>query len=139
MKAIKLTVDWNADPNAPELNLSVNSSNVVLDFFVNYFKFEQFKENDKARIIFKNCHKYSLSSINDEGYFSGQHRYKYTDLPFGEFYQLDTNWQIDFPGEYSLLSSIGDAGNLHHYIFLFKENVFECVAESYSVEFYSEL
>jgi hypothetical protein len=83
MEAIKLTIDWNAEPNAPEVVLSIVRNTIILDFYVNYFLFENFMEGDKVKVIFKNCHKYSYNSMNDEGYYKGQYRYKYTELPWG--------------------------------------------------------
>jgi len=80
-----LTTDWNADPNAPEVQLTVDGTSVTLDFFVNYFIYDKFKEGDRAKLTFYNCHKYSFNSMNDEGYYIGQYRYKYTDLPWGSF------------------------------------------------------
>jgi len=102
-----LTKDWNADPNAPEVELSVEGSSVTLDFFVNYFIYDKFNEGDKAKLTFHNCIKYSFNSMNDEGYYMGQYRYKYSDLPWGEFYKLDTNWETDFPARHITLYPIG--------------------------------
>jgi len=133
-----LTTDWNADPNAPEVKLTVEGSSVTLDFFVNYFLFDKFEEGDKARVTFLNCHKYSFNSMNDEGYYMGQYRYKYTDLPWGEFYKLDTNWETDFPLRHRTLIEMNYKAGLNHYIFFFKDNTFECAAESYQLEFYSD-
>ena len=82
MNNILLTKDWNADPNAPEVQLSVEGSCVTLDFFVNYYIYDKFKEGDKATLTFPNCLKYSFNSMNDEGYYMGQYRYKYSDLPW---------------------------------------------------------
>lgn len=132
-----LTTDWNADPNAPEVKLTAEDTSVTIDFFVNYFLFDKFKEGDQARVIFLNCLKYSFNSMNDEGYYMGQYRYKYTDLPWGEFYKLDTNWETDFPARHITLTEMTDKERLNHYIFFFKDNTFECVAESYQLEFYS--
>lgn len=132
-----LTTDWNADPNAPEVELVVEGSSVTLNFFVNCFIYEKFKEGDKAKLTFINCLKYSFNSMNDEGYYMGQYRYKYTDLPWGEFYKLDTNWETDFPARHTILADITDKSNLNHYIFFFKDNTFECIAENYHLEFYS--
>lgn len=132
-----LTEDWNADPNAPEVKLTIEGSSVTLDFFVNHFIYDKFKEGDKAKLTFPNCLKYSFSSMNDEGYYRGQYRYKYSDLPWGEFYRLDTNWETDFPVRHIALTDITDKEKLSHYIFFFKDNTFECVAENYQLEFYN--
>jgi hypothetical protein len=132
-----LTTDWNADPNSPEVELIVTKSAVTLVFFVNYFIYENFREGDKAKLTFNNCFKYSFNSMNDEGYYMGQYRYKYNDLPWGEFYKIETNWETDFPVKHTTLTEMTDKSKLNHFIFFFKDNTFECVAESYQLEFYS--
>jgi len=132
-----LTKDWNADPNAPEVNLLVEGNSVILNFFVNYFMYKKFKEGDKAKVTFINCLKYSFNSMNGEGYYMGQYRYKNTDLPWGVFYKLDSKWATVFPTQCIILSQKRDNAALNHYIFFFKDNTFECVAENYHLEFYS--
>ena len=131
------TKEWNADPNSPDVEISILGNSVTLDFLVNYFIYDNFKEGDKARLTFENCLKYSFNSMNDEGYFMGQYRYKYNDLPWGEFYEIQSNWQTDFPIEQTLLSELNNIEKLRHYIFFFKDNTFECVAENYLLKFYS--
>ena len=73
--------------------------------------------------------------MNDEGYYLGKYRYKYTELPWGEFYKLETDWALDFPSEHTVLTSAVDNSKLNHYIFFFKDNIFECLAEDYKLEF----
>lgn len=135
MKRTLLTTDWNADPNSPEVELMVEGNTVMLDFFVNYFVFDKFKEGDRARVTFLNCLKYSFNSMNDEGYYREEYRYMHTDLPWGEFYILDTNWATDFPAGCTVLIGVPEKLKLNHYIFFFKDNTFECVAENYQLEF----
>ena len=89
----------------------------------------------KARVTFLNCHKYSFNTMNDEAYFMGQYRYKNFYLPWGEFYRLNTNWQSDFPNNPIVITSLVNEAKLNHYIFFFKDNTFECVAQDYEVEF----
>ena len=135
MTYTQFTIDWNADPNSPDVELVVDGTSVIIDFFVNYFIYDNFNKGDKAKITFFNCHKYSFNSMNDEGYFMGQYRYKYNDLPWGEFYRLDTDWETDFPSKQIILTETVDKKKLNHYIFFFKDNTFECVAENYQLEF----
>ena len=132
-----LTTDWNAEPNAPEVELIVKGSAVILEFFVNYFIYENFREGDKARLTFHNCIKYSFNYMNEEGYYMEKYRYKNNDLPWGEFYKLETTWETDFPVKHTTLAEMTDKSQLNHYIFLFKDNTFECVCENYDLEFYS--
>jgi hypothetical protein len=132
-----LTIDWNADPNAPELQMEVDGTSVTLDFFVNNFVFDKFKDGDKAKLTFYNCLKYSFNSMNDEGYYMEEYRYKNSELPWGEFYKLDTNWESDFPKMHTNLDVNADEEKMNHYIYFFKDNTFECVAEGYLLEFYN--
>jgi hypothetical protein len=134
MKFTQLNKDWNAGPNAPEPSLMVNERSIILEFYLNHFIFEQFKEDDKGRLTFNNCHKYSFNTMNDEGYYKGQYRYKYTELPWGEFYQLETNWQNDFPQDSIMLISHIDKQNLKHFIFFMRDNTLECIAENYEFQ-----
>ena len=134
MTFTQLNKDWNADPNAPETNINVSGDTVTLDFYLNYFLFDNFKEGDKGQLTFYNCHKYYLGGPNDEGYYRGQHRYKYTELPFGEFYLLKTDWKNDFPTNSKVLNTDLNVNDLKHFIFFFKENTFECVATDYKLK-----
>ncbi|MGZ5192016.1 MAG: hypothetical protein ACXWCZ_13490, partial [Flavisolibacter sp.] len=120
---------------SPEVTLMVDNSSVTLNFFVNYFLFDNFNEGDRAKVTFNKCHKYSFNNMNDEGYYMGQYRYKYTDLPWGEFYLLDSDWHRDFPIRQNILLTDPEIKKQHHYIFFFKDNTFECVAEEYQLEF----
>lgn len=130
----KLNTDWNADPNAPETTISIDDDIVTLDFYLNYFNYKKYKEGDKGKLTFYNCHKYYFGEPNDEGYFMGHHRYKYTELPFGDFYLLKTDWHNDFPMKSKVLNPDTTNKDLKHFIFFFKENTFECVAKDFKLK-----
>lgn len=135
MEFTKLTIDWNAEPNAPEEKITVIGDTVVVEFYLNSFVYEEFSEDDKGRLTFIGCHKYSTNGSNDEGYYMGQHRYKYQYLPWGEFYQLETDWRLDFADEPIFLSEPDSKTQLNHYLFFFKDSTFECVAAGYKIDF----
>ena len=132
----KLNKDWNADPNAPEVTIEVKESTVMLDFYLDGFVYN-FKEGQRGKLTFMNCHKYSFNSMNDEGYFREQYRYKHEELPWGEFYELKTNWETDFPKDAEVLNLNPNRLNLKHYIFFLRDDTFECVAENYSFEIFN--
>lgn len=134
MRYQQLNHNWNADPNAPEPHLTVAGQNIQLEFYLNAFHFEQFQEGDKAYLTFRNCHKYSLTTLNDEGYYHGRHRYNRQQLPWGEFYELFTNWQVDFSGKPMIIGPVSNAAQLHHFVFFLKDNTFECVAEGWDFQ-----
>ena len=73
----QLNLDWNAEPNAPEVEISVCDNKVTVEFFLNAFKYKQFSEEDRAKLTFYNCHRYRFGAPNDEGFYSyNQSRYK---------------------------------------------------------------
>ena len=131
MEYKKINTDWNAEPNAPDVKLTVDNTTVKLDFYLNCFNFDRFKADEKGTLVFNKVHKFSFNSMNDEGYFMGKYRYKQTELPWGEFYQLDTDWQNDFHENVIILLPNADNENLKHFIFFLRDNTFECVAESF--------
>ena len=133
MNYTQLNEHWNADPNAPEVQLKLHEDAVILQFYLNSFIFD-FDDAEQGRLIFKNCHKYSLNSMNDEGYYMGQYRYKCDELPWGEFYRLETNGENDFPKKAVVLNVNPNKRDLKHYIFFLKDNTFEAVAEDYFFE-----
>lgn len=128
----QLNNGWNADPNAPEPKISIHGSSITLEFYLNYFLFDNFKEGDKGQLTFLNCFKYAINTLNDEGYYKGNYRYKYTDLPWGEFYQINSAPE-DFPKDAVILNFNENVSNLKHYLFFFKDDTFECLAEGFEL------
>jgi hypothetical protein len=129
MEYEKLNTNWNADPNSPDPIVWVNDGDLIVDFFLNHFVFDQFQEGDRARIIFKDCSKYSLNHCNDEGYYRGQYRTNPNELPWGEFYEITKGFDRDFPEPVEVLNEIRLSNR--HYIFFFRDNTLELLAENY--------
>lgn len=130
----KLNLDWNAEPNAPEPTVSARGNTLTVSFYLNYFLYDRFHEDDKGILTFKDCYKYSFNSMNDEGYYRGQYRYKYNELPWGEFYLLNTSVD-DFPKDSIILDESLANRKLNHYIFFFRDNTLECIAETFEIKF----
>jgi len=130
---VKISDKWNADPVSPEIDLKINGQDIVMEFFLNYFAFDNYSEGDKAKITFKNCSKYSLNTCNDEGYYYGQYRINYNELPWGEFYEIKGGLNRNFPKPVVEVSN--DLKNKRHFLFFFKDETFECLADDYKIEF----
>lgn len=131
--SIQLSNDWNADPVASEVNLKISNKNLIMEIYLNHYMFDRFVEGDKARITFENCYTYSLNSCNDEGYYYGQYRIDWKQLEWGEFYEIIGGLDRKLPEPIVQLSD--DLDNKRHYIFFFKDETFECLADNYKVEF----
>lgn len=132
IKFIKLNEDWNAEPNAPEESVSIDGSNLILEFTVNPWAYEGFEEEERARIVFKKCFKYRLGPTNDEGWYLGKCRFGKLARRWGEFYQViggspdvvdATDWNI-----------VGTSNSHNHYLFYLRDCTFECEADAYDFQ-----
>lgn len=130
---VKISDNWNADPVSPEIELKVIGQNLEMIIFLNYFAFDNYTEGDKAIVTFQNCSKYSLNTCNDEGYYYGQYRIKPDELPWGEFYEITNGLNKDFPKPVVDLSD--NHKEKRHFLFFFKDETFECLADDYKIEF----
>ena len=130
----RLNLDWNAEPNDPEVKIDVCGNDVIVEFYLNSFWYQQFSEDDRAKITFHNCYQYRYGSPNDEGFYSyNQSRFKKLGVKWGEFYLVhNSDWKDAFP-EPIIVGGYADTVN--HYLFYFRDATFECIAESYDIEF----
>jgi hypothetical protein len=129
---VQLNDGWNAEPNAPEQRVFVDGGVVAVRFLLNPFKFSKYQEGDEATLRFMGAERYRLGPTNDEGWRMGQCRFSKLAPAWGEFYEVF--------GESALLSAPSDwhvvSGTRaeRHFLFYFRDETFECVAQEWSVE-----
>jgi hypothetical protein len=133
---IQITKDWNADPVSPKIELKVDGIDVIMDIYLNHFQFDKYQEGDKVKILFKNCAEYSLNICNDEGFYYGLYRIKPTELEWGEFYEIKNGLDRKLPNPIKRIQN--DNSDKKHFIFFFKDEIFECLASDYYLDFYNE-
>lgn len=133
---ILITKDWNADPVSPEIKLKVEGIDLIMDIYLNHYQFDRYQEGDKVKIRFKNCAEYSLNTCNDEGFYYGQYRIKPTEIEWGEFYEIKSGLDRDLPNPVEKIQSSNS--DRKHFIFFFKDEIFECLASDYYLDFYNE-
>jgi hypothetical protein len=132
MKFKKLNTNWNADPNAPMPEISMEDGTLRLRFLLNAFAYEHIDEGDRGTLEFYDVHMYRIGGPNDEGYFQQQFRFTNDQLPWGEFYELkQSGWETNFPADQVLINDTIDKSELSHFIFFFKDHTFECLAADY--------
>jgi hypothetical protein len=126
----KLTVDWNAEPNAPTPQITLWDRDVVLSFYLNSFAFPQFKEGDVGQLRFRNCWRYRFGPTNDEGWRRGQCRFSKIAPGWGEFYEVSGDLLLELcPPDWKEVSWKEDTQK--HCLFYFRDGQFECDAESW--------
>jgi hypothetical protein len=129
----KLNDGWNAEPNAPLPSVEVQGEDVLLKFFVNPFRFPEFLDEEIGILRFVKCERYRLSYLNDEGWHLGQCRFSRLAPEWGQLYVVQGDADLlNAPNDWqSVCPQIG-AGR--HFLFYFRDNTFECVAEQCNIE-----
>ncbi|MGB0766162.1 MAG: hypothetical protein ACPGYV_00470 [Phycisphaeraceae bacterium] len=124
---------WNAEPNAPCPQIDIHGSDVLLTFVRNHLMYSDVEEDSTMSIRFKDCHKYRLGPTNDEGWYRGQCRFSKIAPQWGEFYEIQGNTldeQLN-KQEWKILPGNGTK----RFLFYFRDETFECDAESYELTF----
>ena len=128
-----LNLGWNADPNAPEPRISVEGTDLLLRFNLNYFLYEDFEKGEQGTLRFVNCSRYLLGGTNDEGWYLGQCRFSKLAPAWGEFYRI--SGESESSQEPTDLIALGGdpAIQRHHFLFYLRDETFECWAENCSI------
>jgi hypothetical protein len=131
---LQLNVGWNAEPNAPDPQVEVLGKDILLRFHVNPFQFKEFEEDEIGFLRFLNCVRFRLGPTNDDGWYQGQCRFSKVAPEWGEFYEItgDDTSTIG-PTDWHPVSTTS-TGELRHFLFYFRDNTFECVAERCVIE-----
>jgi hypothetical protein len=127
---IKLNEDWNAEPNAPRPTVSRAGNDVVLEFRLNAFRFKQFPESARGRIVFRNCWRYRLGGTNDEGWYMGQCRFSKVAPAWGEFYEVKGDLKLECSPEGWVVLGPEPQSAVRHFLFYMRDQTFECDAEA---------
>ena len=132
MQFIRLNENWNADPNDPDPCVKITNDTVWLSFRLNAFEFKNFNEGDLGVLEFQNCRQYRMGAPNDEGFFThGQSRFKQHGVEWGHFYKIaESGWETNFPGAV-IINGDNNSNALEHFLFYFRDETFEIVAEKY--------
>ncbi len=131
---------------APAPRIICDDFNLILLFYIDLFDLpktidtiiERDINNDSgvAIVKFKKRYIYKFGIPNDEVLLGHQY-YKIGLKPYSFMEVKDSDWikeiiRIESHHPYFDKHSFG---KLKHYIFTFKDNTFECIAEDYSIEF----
>jgi len=133
MEFTQLNIDWNADPNAPCPLIKISDSDLLLSFHMNVMRFNNYSSDDFGILEFHNCIQFRMGEPNEEGWFCHEgDRYKQHGIEWGEFYCIgDSDWQANFGEPVYKRESPLTFNELCHYLFYFRDETFECVAENY--------
>jgi len=129
----QLNDGWNAEPNGPEPKVEWQGDNLILRFYMNPYQFPEYQEGDIGEIVFRDCSRYRLGTLNDEGWYRGQSRWAGVKHAWGEFYQVVGDLRLsDVPDDWKTRDP--NVGNRDHFIFYFRDEDFECDARAWELK-----
>lgn len=129
----QLNEGWNAEPNAPEPNVTVEGQDVVVSFRMNPYQFPQFSPKDVGQLRFVSCRRYRLGCTNDEGWYRGQCRFSKVAPQWGEFYEVGGDLRLgECPDDWVAVAQVQDSSR--HFLFYFRDETFECDASDWEFE-----
>jgi hypothetical protein len=123
---------WNAEPNIATPQLTLDGGDLLLAFPLNHLVFKVFDRSDVGVLRFANCSRYRVDGTNDEAWYGGACRYSCLAPAWGEFYEIS--------GPDPTLAGIDDwsevkgSSGTRHFLFYFRDNLFECFAEQWQFE-----
>jgi hypothetical protein len=131
MQFQRLNTDWNAEPNAPDVKVSVAGQEVSVGFFLNPFAYDA-ADDERGLLTFSGCSCWRRDPTNDHGWYAEQGRFAGIAPAWGEFYEVtgdeagraDLDWQL----------MGGNAAGTRHFLFYFRDEVFECWAEAFNLQ-----
>ena len=128
---VQLNHGWNAEPNAPMPEVTVDGDMLRLEFTANGFQFPDFGEEERVSLLFRGIRRYRLGPTNDEGWDLGQCRFSRFAPRWGEFYQVTGDLKLDqIPDDWHVVAdSLGSEAK--HYLFYLRDETFECTADSW--------
>ncbi|MGE0535081.1 MAG: hypothetical protein AB7O68_08910 [Pirellulales bacterium] len=128
---VRLNHGWNAEPNAPHVDVGVVGSNLLVSFRANPYQFPSFECGQVICLQFTDVWRYAITDVNDEGWCLGQCRFSKIAPSWGEFYEVSGDLHLEsFAGKWKLVAE-SPASNLRHFLFYFRDETFECDAVSW--------
>jgi hypothetical protein len=123
-----LNLDWNADPNDPHVELSLNGDKVSLTFGLNSFA-HRAEPGEIATLQFCGCSRFRWDATNDHTWFEGTGLYSGQAPKWGEFYEVAGDTRSIEDDEWVVLSE--DFPDSRQFLFYFRDDAIEIVARDW--------
>ena len=126
-----LNADWNAEPNAPYLQVEQDDALLVARFKPNPFLHPRFEGVPQISVKFESCERYRVTNINDHGWYKGQCRFSGLAPAWGEFYEISGDTRDDLDATpWITMNGLGTK----HFHFYFRDQALEVKALDWSMQ-----
>nr|WP_210333788.1 hypothetical protein [Mesorhizobium sangaii] len=122
--------DWNAEPNAPNVELTVEGDTVQLVFLLNSWAYDA-STGETGTLRFIGCSRWRWDSTNDYAWFAGKGLYGKQAPKWGEFYEVIGDSRPIGEDDWEVLSS--DEPESRQFLFYFRDDTIEVIAEDWSL------
>lgn len=127
----RLNEDWNAHPNDVGLRLEKSVDELIAHMKPNPYTSRQYDNVPEIAVRFVNCSKYRVTSVNDEGWYSGQCRFSGLAPEWGEFYEISGDTRDDMNSDpWIEMKGVG----ARHFHFYLKDETLEIKAKDWVLE-----
>jgi hypothetical protein len=127
---VKLNLDWNAEPNAPDPRVELSGTSLALSFLLNPWA-HLASVGERGCVTFTRCSRWRWDITNDHGWYGGTGRYAGIAPEWGEFYEIvGDDPERDGPGEWQ---RVGPGLDARHFLFYFRDETFECFARDWTL------
>ncbi len=128
----KLNNGWDAEPNAPYPRIEIVASHLTLTFLLNPWIHDGVGEFDRGELTFFGCWRYRLGETNDEGWYRKRCRFSLLAPEWGQFYEVAGDLGIQLAPDDWILAGSDKPAESRHFLFYFRDETFECDAQSWS-------
>ncbi|WP_232375578.1 hypothetical protein [Mesorhizobium comanense] len=125
-----LNPDWNAEPNAPSVALTVEGDTIQLAFLLNPWGYDA-REGETGALRFIGCSRWRWDSTNDHAWFAGEGLYAKQAPEWGEFYEVIGDSRSINENNWEVLSQ--DGPKSRQFLFYFRDDTIEVVAEDWAL------
>ena len=119
---VHLNPDWNAEPDAPFVRVSVDGDEVRVSFLLNPYAYDA-EDGEVGILTFRSCRRWRRDTTNDEGWYAGRGRFAGVAPAWGEFYEI-----VGAPEQDALAWESAPGSGQRRFLFYFRDEAFECEA-----------
>ncbi len=124
-----LNKDWNADPNVPLPETSVQDGTLSLRFFLNWLAYKA-TEDEIGTLRFVGCSRWRMDSTNDHAWYAGEGRFAKEAPEWGVFYEI--KGKDSSADSYNWTVITQPSPEDRHFLFYFRDETFECFSRSWT-------
>lgn len=130
LEFIRLNEDWNAEPNAPSVDVRFNGNTAELKFLLNPWRHEA-GIGEAATIRFTHCSRWDWDATNDHAWFAGEGRYARQAPAWGQFYEVVGEEKLGGSIDWEVIAA--EAADARHFLFYFRDETLEFIAADWSI------